>query len=105
MLAGGVVRDAAFQKQSLKQLREVLGAKAVAAERVSEISGMHPTQIEVSFSSLSALLGTIGQANYAAANMALNELASSKQVQGKASDEYVLCICSRSCPLKFKYEN
>lgn len=44
-----------------------------------------PVAADIGFSSLSALLGTAGQANYAAANMMLNAHAEDRQSQGPIS--------------------
>ena len=84
MHAGGVIRDARIQKQNLAQLREVLAAKSVADRQLASISRLQAVKVDAAFSSLSALLGTAGQANYAAANMALNAASNFKQHQGKS---------------------
>ena len=84
MHAGGVLRDAAFLRQDLRQLREVLASKASAARLLGGVSWAQCLQTEVNFSSLSALMGTAGQGNYAAANMALNQVSQQRQLAGSA---------------------
>lgn len=82
-LAGGVIRDAPFMRQTAKQLREVMAPKAETATNLAAAVWAEPLTTEFAFSSLSSLLGTPGQANYAAANMALNALATQRQAAGE----------------------
>ena len=84
MHVGGVIRDAAFLRQDLRQLREVLASKASATQLLGAVSWAQCIQTEVNFSSLSALMGTAGQGNYAAANMALNQVSQQRQLAGGA---------------------
>jgi hypothetical protein len=81
--AGGVIRDAPLSKQTMSKLRETLAPKWDAARELSALNWARPIVAESSFSSLSALLGTAGQANYAAANMALNALSQQNQSRGE----------------------
>ena len=80
--AGGIIRDAPLQKQGLKQLREVLAPKLNAFDNLEMRTWAEPLSCDIAFSSLSCLLGTAGQANYAAANLALNAAAASRQTKG-----------------------
>jgi len=80
--AGGVIRDAPLSKQTMSKLRETLKPKWDAARQLTALHWARPIVAESSFSSLSALLGTAGQANYAAANMALNVLSQQNQSRG-----------------------
>ena len=84
MHAGGVSRDAALAKQNACQLREVLAPKVDGAKNLAALLWGQSVEAEIVFSSLSALLGTAGQANYAAANMALNSLAEQRQAAGNS---------------------
>ena len=98
--AGGVIRDAPLAKQTMGKLRETLAPKWQAACRLSNLHWGHPVKAESSFSSLSALLGTAGQANYAAANMALNALSQQSQSRGRSSvSMHTLAICEHHCRL------
>ena len=83
--AGGVIRDAPLSKQTASTLREVMAPKQHASARLAHASCALPISSDIGFSSLSALLGTAGQANYAAANLMLNAQAEERQSQGKSS--------------------
>ena len=83
MHAGGIIRDAPLSKQTVASLREVMAPKWHAAASLASLSWAHPVSADVSFSSLSALLGTAGQANYAAANLMLNSRAEERQSCGE----------------------
>ena len=80
--AGGVIRDAPLSKQSASALKEVLAPKERASARLAKASWALPIASDIGFSSLSGLLGTAGQANYAAANLLLNAHAEERQSQG-----------------------
>ena len=80
--AGGVLRDAAIQNQSAASIREVLSSKVVAMQRMQTCLWAACTTETVLFSSTAALLGPPGQANYAAANAAMNAWSQSQQASG-----------------------
>ena len=67
-----VTQDAPLAKQSSASLRATLAAKASGSVNLASATLATPLSSVVHFSSLSALLGTAGQANYAAANEVLN---------------------------------
>ncbi len=72
----GVLRDGIFSNQSEQGLREVFAGKVEGAFHLHEFSQAHPTLSHfVLFSSAAGLFGNAGQANYAAANAALDSLA------------------------------
>ena len=83
--AGGVIRDAPISRQTASGLREVIAPKHQASARLAAASWALPVSSDIGFSSLSALLGTAGQANYAAANLLLNAQAEERQSQGDLS--------------------
>ena len=66
--AAGVLRDALLRHASLKELHEVLHAKAGGIDALANATRNEPLDFFVSFSSLAALTGNVGQASYAAAN-------------------------------------
>lgn len=84
MLAGGVLHDAMLPKQSPTTLRLVSAPKIAGAHTLLSTTSMLPMSQTILFSSTAALLGPIGQANYAAANAELNTLASCHQSMGEA---------------------
>ena len=80
--AGGVLRDAAIQNQSAASMREILSSKVVAIQQMQTCLWAACTRETVLFSSTAALLGPPGQANYAAANAAMNAWSQSQQASG-----------------------
>lgn len=82
MHAGGVIQDAALASQSAASLRAALAPKAGTAACLAASTFAQPLAGTTAFSSLSGLLGTPGQANYAAANSALDALAEHSQAAG-----------------------
>jgi NADP-dependent 3-hydroxy acid dehydrogenase YdfG len=83
--AGGVLADATFGNQSLAALRPVMAAKVAALHNVRRLAAGQPVASTVLFSSVAALLGAPGQANYSAANAALDSLAGSMRQRGEAA--------------------
>lgn len=81
--AAGVRRDGLLAGQTLGALRAVLAPKAPAARRLLRaVGGLHPVPHVVLFGSVASLLGSAGQANYAAANAALDGLTEGWHFQG-----------------------
>lgn len=82
--AGGILQDASLLNQSPTSIRSVAAPKIDGAHHLIRLAGLLPTINSDFFSSTSALLGPLGQANYASANAQLNALASCHQSMGKA---------------------
>ena len=82
MHAGGVLRDASLANQTLKGIREVMAAKVDALHRLQVSPLTSQIKDTLVFSSTASLLGPAGQANYAAANAALDACCSSQQSRG-----------------------
>ncbi|KAL4451846.1 hypothetical protein ABPG75_007508, partial [Micractinium tetrahymenae] len=80
--SGGVLVDATVAKQAPAGIRAVFAAKVAAALRWRRALAAQPAAAEVLFSSVAALLGSGGQANYSAANAALDAMATALQQQG-----------------------
>ena len=70
--AAGVLQDAMLSRQTLPGLRAVLASKLAAMGNVGSRMPTVPLEKLVLFSSVASLLGTSGQANYAAANAGLD---------------------------------
>ncbi len=80
--AGGVLADATLRNQSLSGLRRVLGAKTAGLGRMLGCLELQPGMQHVLFSSVASLLGSPGQANYAAANAGLDFAAQHCSITG-----------------------
>ncbi len=82
--AGGVLADATVGNQTPAGMRAVFAPKVTAAQQWQHAVQQQPTQAQILFSSVAALLGAPGQLNYAAANAATDSLAAVWGAQGQA---------------------
>ncbi|MGW5354953.1 SDR family NAD(P)-dependent oxidoreductase [Streptomyces sp. NPDC004031] len=80
--AAGVVSDAMLASQDPARLAEVWAAKAAGAAHLHALTEGLPLGMFVLFSSFASVLGTPGQANYAAANAFCDALAERRQAAG-----------------------
>jgi hypothetical protein len=80
--AAGVLDDGILLNQSTDRIARVLAPKAAGAAHLDALTRTRPLDFFVLFSSVSALLGTAGQAGYAAANAALDALALRRRAEG-----------------------
>ncbi|MFC4855484.1 SDR family NAD(P)-dependent oxidoreductase [Actinophytocola glycyrrhizae] len=81
--AAGVVDDATIDSLTPEQVEAVLRPKVDAARNLHELTGDRDTvELFVLFSSATSILGTAGQANYAAANAYLDGLAVQRHAAG-----------------------
>ncbi len=78
--AAGVLDDGVIEAQTPQRIDAVLAPKADAAWYLHELAG--DLDLFVMFSSASGILGTPGQANYAAANSFLDALARHRHARG-----------------------
>ena len=83
--AAGVLADGMLPKQSAQTLARVYGPKAHGGWLLQLAVAADPLHNSVLFSSVAALLGGAGQANYCAANASLDALASHRRKHGGAS--------------------
>jgi len=81
--ASGVLADATVANQTLPGIRGVFAPKVLPLAAWRHALAAHPAVSEVLFSSVAALLGAPGQANYSAANAALD--AAAQRAQQKVS--------------------
>lgn len=86
----GVIKDARIANKNAEQVKQVLDAKIRSARNLDECTRYEKLDCFVAFSSLAALTGNAGQADYAAANAFLDDLAEYRQelvLQGKRSGQ------------------
>ncbi|WP_431775677.1 type I polyketide synthase [Streptomyces cucumeris] len=80
--AAGVLDDGVVESLSPEQVERVMRPKVDAAWHLHELTADTELSAFVVFSSVAALIGSPGQANYAAANAALDALAASRRAVG-----------------------
>ncbi len=80
--AAGVVDDAMADRQDVDRFLRVFRPKAVGALNLHRLLAAEPLDFFVMYSSIAALIGSAGQANYAAANAFLDALARARRSAG-----------------------
>ncbi|MBL1099326.1 SDR family NAD(P)-dependent oxidoreductase, partial [Streptomyces sp. 205] len=80
--AAGVLDDGVIEALSPEHIERVMRPKVDAAWHLHELTAGTDLSAFVLFSSVSALIGSPGQGNYAAANAALDALAASRHASG-----------------------
>ena len=80
--AGGLLTDGTVGRQTIDMMRAGVAPKLDGAKNLFRLLGGAPTLEHAMFSSIAALVGSPGQASYAAANGALNSLASVHRQSG-----------------------
>lgn len=78
----GVLDDGVATEQTWSRFETVLGPKYYAARHLDELTRDQPLELFLTYSSVAGVLGTPGQANYAAANAALDALAWRRRAEG-----------------------
>ncbi len=80
--AAGVLDDGVLASQSWERFERVLAPKARAAERLVRLARERGVDFLALFSSSAGVLGSPGQANYAAANAAMDAVARRARAEG-----------------------
>ncbi len=78
----GVLDDALLSEQSPERFRKVLSPKAIGGWHLHRLTKNDDLDFFIVYSSASSVLGSPGQANYAAANALLDGLVADRQAQG-----------------------
>ncbi|WP_025764162.1 SDR family NAD(P)-dependent oxidoreductase [Dyadobacter tibetensis] len=73
--SAGVTRDSFIMNKTSKEVREVFAPKVKGVQNLDQAIGDTPLDFFILFSSLAAVKGNIGQADYAAANAYLDQFA------------------------------
>jgi len=81
--AAGVLDDGVLLQQNLERFARVLAPKIVGTWNLHVLTQDTPLDFFVLFSSVASLLGSSGQANYAAANAFLDAMAHHRRAQGQ----------------------
>ena len=79
--ASGVLADATLRNQTLQGLRTSWAPKVAALQQLGGALARQPGAFQLLFSSIAALLGSPGQANYSAANATLDAMAQASQAE------------------------
>jgi myxalamid-type polyketide synthase MxaC len=82
MHAAGVLDDGVLQRQTWARFCTVLAPKVVGSWHIHEQTSGLPLDFFVLFSTAAALLGSVAQANHAAANAFLDALAQDRRARG-----------------------
>ena len=82
---GGLLADAMLVNQTAASVRAVAAPKLNGLVLLAAAAAEQPLQQLLLYSSIAGELGTVGQANYAAANAALDAAAGALQQQGRGS--------------------
>lgn len=80
--AAGVLDDAVLLQQSEERFRKVMAPKVDGGWNLHRLTREMPLDFFVTFSSISALIGSPGQGNYAAGNAFMDSLAQYRRAQG-----------------------
>jgi thioesterase domain-containing protein len=80
--AAGVLADGILVDMTLEQLDRAMAPKVLGARNLDEVTRDMPLDFFVLFSSVASVLGSPGQANYAAGNSYLDALAHARRAKG-----------------------
>jgi polyketide synthase PksN len=86
--AAGVYRDSLLLNKTQEEVEAVLAPKAIGVEQLDEATSQIPLGFFVLCSSLAAVMGNVGQADYAGANAYLDAFAHARRAQVMAGERW-----------------
>ncbi len=78
-----VLNDQFLKDITIESLQTVFQAKVMGAHNLDHLVGEKPLDFWINFSSISTLIGNVGQAAYVAANTYLEQFAQKRRIDGK----------------------
>lgn len=100
MHAGGILQDAMLPQQTLSTVRATSAPKLCFMVHATLPAQLQAVQAVNLFSSVAAFIGSPGQANYAAANIALDCWSMALQKRGTAGEQAKFCFIQLGCANK-----
>lgn len=79
--SAGILKDSLLVHKSIEDFRAVLAPKVEGLVHLDTLTAEEPLEIFVMFSSMSSILGNVGQSDYASANAFLDSFAHWRQAQ------------------------
>src|SRR5262249_41174980 len=86
--AAGTLRDSLLLNKTPEEVQAVLAPKVIGVENLDEASSQIPLDFFILCSSLSAVMGNIGQTDYSAANAYLDAFAHARAAQVRVGERH-----------------
>ena len=86
--SAGVTRDAFLLRKTVEEIEDVLASKVSGTQFLDELLADEKVDFFVAFSSIIALLGNVGQTDYAYANAYLNWFAEERDEKRRRGERF-----------------